>query len=792
MGAAGADAPPAQLYDLPRQSRSDEGIARIIDRVVPNSSFARTAVARNVKDLPDLIDEHGHAVRKLEKILARYLGNLDRLPAARPECRPSKKDRAWDTYPRGQRLDAIDYYTQRIRDLEVEIREVRAGVDKRGTMAYGFASYSDIAEAHSIAHACGRGTRRTQGATVTLAPRPGDIIWRNMALSRATRSRRRWVNNFWIAVLTLLWVGPNAMIAIFLVNLGNLAKVWPAFRASMAANTVFWGMVQGILSPALMSLVYLVLPIVFRRLSVQAGDQTKTGRERHVLAKMYSFFVFNNLVVFSFFSTTWTFVAAIVEQTKKGADAWAAVRDAHIADGVFQAFCNNSPFWVTYLLQRQLGATIDLAQIWPLIQVFLKKLSSPTPRELIELTAPPPFEYASYYNYFLFYATVTLCFAGIQPLVLPATAAYFCIDSYVKKYLMLYRFVTKTESGGLFWRALFNRLVLATVLADLVVLLTCWVRGEATLAQFYAAAPLPFVMVAFKMYCRWAFDTKLRYYSTQRPGRMHEAALPKEGRPRGEKLSSRFGHPALYQPLTTPMVHQRAQNLLPSVYRGRLTDGREAGAAGDLASVSGYSDTYALDAMQKGGRPGKSASSVPGFEYVSEAHMDFAYYKNRADFAEHHGGGELYGRPATPGSVDDAGDGSPSRPASPLSGGRSTTPLSARRNASDTAYGGGARGRHPLYAHDNGSSSGLVRHAAGVPTSRPGHARDASADRGLVSGAASPPGGPGPSVGALGGGPRGYSGLAQSEDADGPEPDPTQYSYFRAGSRPVRPPGEGS
>ncbi|KAF4506198.1 hypothetical protein G6O67_006302 [Ophiocordyceps sinensis] len=796
------------LYDLPKQSRSDEGIARIIDQVVPNSSFARTAVARNVKDLPDLIDEHSHAVRKLERILARYLRNPNKLPAARPLCKPSKKDRALDTYPKGQRLDAIDYYTQRIRDLEIEIKEVRASVDKRGTMPYGFASYSDIAEAHGIAHACG--SKKMQGATVTLAPRPGDIIWRNMPLSSATRSRRTWINNFWIAVLTLLWIGPNAMIAIFLVNLQNLGKVWPAFRTSMSANWVFWAMVQGILSPSLMSLVYLVLPIIFRRLSIQAGDQTKTGRERHVLAKMYSFFIFNNLIVFSFFSTIWAFVAAVVQNANQGKDAWEAIRTAKIADAIFLAFCNNGIFWVTYLLQRQLGAAIDLAQIWPLIQAFfLKKFSSPTPRELIELTAPPPFEYASYYNYFLFYSTVTLCFAGIQPLVLLATALYFCIDSYLKKYLILYRFVTKTESGGLFWRVLFNRFVLATILSNLVVMLTCWVRGEGTRMQFYAATPLPLIMVVFKVYCRRAFDSKIRYYSTQNPGKMQEAVLQKENRLRSEKLASRFGHPALYKPLITPMVHSKAQNLLPSVYRGRLTDGREAGA-GDLVSVSGYSDMYALDAMQ-GGRPGKSANNVPGFEYVSESHMDFEYYKNRAEFAEHHGGGEMYGRPGTPGSADDLSDRSLSRPASPLSGW--PAPFSAgvppRRMVSgmpDTSYAGGrpaavggydqpSRGRHPLYSHDNGSASGLVRHAAGVPVSHPSYARDGSVDRGrsspgLVSGIAPPPARPEPSVGGLGGGPRGYSGLAQNEDADSPD-DPTRYSYFRGGSRPMRPPGEG-
>ena len=751
----------------------------------------------------------------MEKVLAKYLKNPSQLPPARPSCKPSKKDRSYDTYPKGQKLDAIDYHTQRIRDLEIEIKEVRLSVDKRGTMPYGFASYSDIVEAHNIAYACRK--KKPHGARITLAPRPVDIIWRNMPLSSATRSRRRWVNTFWVVVLTILWVAPNAMIAIFLVNLSNLGKVWPAFRDSLAANTSFWGVVQGIASPAIMSLVYLALPTIFRRLSMKAGDQTKTGRERHVVAKMYSFFIFNNLIVFSVFSTIWSFVAGVIKETQNGTEAWQAIQKEDIAQAIFTSFCNNSPFWVTYLLQRQLGAAIDLSQIWPLIQAFfLKKFSSPTPRELIELTAPPPFEYASYYNYFLFYATVTLCFAGIQPLVLLATAMYFTIDSYLKKYLIMYRFVTKTESGGMFWRVLFNRLIFGTILSNLVVLLTCWVRGENRL-QFYAVTPLPFFMIGFKIYCSKVFDDKIRYFSTRNARKDQEAGVPqKESRLRSEKLASRFGHPALYKPLITPMVHQKAQNLLPSVYRGRLTEGREANS-GDLMSVSGYSDMYALESMQ-GGKPGKSANNIPGFEYVSESHMDFEYYKNRTDFTDQHGGGEMYGRPgdmtrpSTPGSFDDFGDRSISRPGSPMTG-RSTpftagvpprrvmTNMSNMSNMHDNSYQGGQplvaggydqapRGHSPLYTQDNGSSSGLVTHAApmGTPYGRDPSAESGRLTPGQVHGVSSPPAMPGPSIGALGGGPRGYSGLA-SEDVE--SQDPAQYSYFRSGSRPVRPPGEG-
>ncbi|KAG6019217.1 hypothetical protein E4U41_003320 [Claviceps citrina] len=858
------------LFDIPRQLCSDEGIARIIDSVVPNSSFARTVVARNVKDLPDLIEEHGKAVRKLEKVLAKYLKDPQNLPAVRPTCKASKADRSFETYPSGQKLDAIDYHTQRIRDLELEIKEVRKSVDRRSTMPYGFASYADIPEAHSIAYACRK--VKPHGATIRLAPRPTDVIWRNMPLSSGTRRRRRWINNFWITVLTILWVAPNAMMAIFLVNLSNLGRVWKGFQTQLERNTNFWGVVQGIASPALTSLVYLVLPMIFRRLSIKAGDQTKTRRERHVLSKLYAFFVFNNLVVFSFFSVLWSFIAAVVKSTSSPGsngetmDAWSAIVQAHLGTNILVSFCNNSPFWVTYLLQRQLGAAIDLAQIWPLIVAFFqKRFSSPTPRELIELTAPPPFEYANYYTYFLFYATVSLCFGTIQPLVLLATAMYFCIDCYLKKYLMLYRFVTKTESGGLFWRVLFNRMVFAAILANGVVLLTAWAQGDGTHMQFYSACPLPVLMLLFKLYCRVNYDDKMIYHNISYTAKHAETAVTGgvggggDLHGRNDKLASRFGHPALYKPLITPMVHQKAQNMLPSVYRGRLTDGRDDNDGGDLVTVSGYSDTYALDPMMKGGGGGKvgrlaATGGVPGFEYVSDAQMDFEYYKNRAEFAEEHGGGEMYGRATdmyrcgTPGSLDDWSSSKrsiSSRPASPLTSGRaspgpaaaaaaqqSRRMVMASMAAPDTSYSGyrpspmeqaPARMRSPLYALDNGSSSGLVQNAAGVPmaaaaaggvgvgvgvgagtsaASLPGYSsRDGSID--VVSGGRrtptrlhSPvPSRPGPSVGALGGGRQGYSGLAQAEetDLDLYGGDPARYNYFREGSghRAGRAPGEG-
>ncbi|KAI1275189.1 hypothetical protein F5Y07DRAFT_183369 [Xylaria sp. FL0933] len=791
------------LNDIPKNMASDEGVARIIDSAVPQSSFSRTVIARNVKLIPSLIEQHDHTVRKLEKVLAKYLKDPQNLPPARPTCYPSKKDPSYGTYPKGQKIDAIDYLTQRIRELELEIKEVRSTLDRRNTYSYGFASYDDISEAHAIAYTLRK--KKPMGATVVLAPKPNDIIWDNMNLSPSTRSWRRLVNNLWIILLTFLWIAPNAFIAIFVSNLNNLGLVWDGFQKQLASNTTFWAIVQGVASPALTSLIYLVLPIIFRRLSIRAGDRTKTSRDRHVVAKLYAFFIFNNLVVFSLFNTVWGFVITVVDKATHGLDVGTAILKSEFFPTLFVSLCNISEFWVTWLLQRNLGAAIDLAQLWPLVySFFMRKFSSPTPREMIELTAPPTFDYASYYNFFLFYSTVALCFGGLQPLVLPAAALYFSIDVWLKKYLLLYIFVTKNESGGMFWRVIFNRMVFGTILANLVIFLAVFERGDGQHIQAFTTVPLPFIMVIFKIVCARTFDAQIHFYSTQTMTKHANNGALKDPLRSSTNLAARFGHPALYRNLITPMVHARAQNILASIYKGRLSDGRAADS-GDTMSTSGYSDAYAMKPMNSS-RPGKSAG-VPGFEIVPESRLDFEYYKNRSEFASDHGGGNIFGRsndiirPDTPGSVWDGSEPNSrsASPAPPVPRIPSPGPSRILSPASDVGmtYPTGysrpmgspysppvdvSQARSPLYSQGNDSSSNLVSNAAPMPVvSTPGF-RERSVER-----LGRTPGG----AGMLGGGPQGYGGLPQDEEVSTPDHDPMQYNYFREARRPRRDPSGG-
>jgi calcium permeable stress-gated cation channel len=655
------------VTEVPKTMTTDEGLIRIVDEVKNSTALPKAAIGRNVKGLPDLIEEHEELVRQLESVLAKYLKNPDKLPPTRPLCKPSKKD---PEYVKGQtqKVDAIDYLTRRIQYIEKEVKAVRASVNSRDAMPYGFASYESVEEAHSVAYIARN--KHPRGASIKLAPRPSDIIWKNLSLSPKTRKTRRIISNLWVVLLTLIWIAPNALIAVFLSNLNNLGLVWRAFNTQLHNHQKFWAVVQGVAAPTLTSLVYIFLPKIFRRLAMHAGDTTKTSRDRHVLGRLFAFFVFNNLIVFSVFGAVWQFAAAIIAAKQQNQDVLEAIKNGNVWNKIMIALCNVAPFWASYLTFRCVSAALDLSQLANFaIGFFKRKFMSPTPRELIEFSAPPPFDYASYYNYFLFYSTVAIVFSTIQPVVLPVTALYFVLDAWLKKYLVMYVFTTKTESGGLYWRVLFNRMLFAIFLCDVVVALMVYAKHEGTgnswIAMLGSLVPLPFLILGFKKFCSGAYDNQCKFYS--KGVISSEVIIDDDSKSTRSHntVSVRFGHPALFKPLMTPMVHAKAQHMLADIYRGRLDDLDDDNDYDALADT--YSDSYNMRHIRnKSSRANlmamsnmsKSKKSSP-FEFVNESDLDFENFKNRDDFRT--GDGDLYGRPP---SV------SPSRTGTPVQHGR--------------------------------------------------------------------------------------------------------------------------
>ncbi|KAK9368884.1 hypothetical protein V1509DRAFT_621778 [Lipomyces kononenkoae] len=551
------------VTEIAKKHRSNTGLATILVSAKESRKVDQVSIGRNVAGLGRLVAKREKFVLMLEKVLSKYLKHPDNIPMSRPMCHPDKSDRN----PSGGKVDAIDYLIRRIQDLEAKIVMARKNIDSRKEMPYGFASYPTVADAQIVARA--NASNSVLGsARIRACPSREDILWDNIELSRPERLQKQHIGNLLFFILCVSWIAPNAFIGTFLSQISRIGILWNAFGAYMNRHPSLFQFIQGFISPAVTSAIFLILPIIMRRMSAWQGAMTKTHRERNTLHKLYIFFVFNNLFIFTIFGVAWSAVTQLIQLSKSGTSL--SAKEIFITLDLGKQLSNSiigvSSFWVMYIIRVNFGAVLDLMQVYSLLfRSFARRFLAPTPRQMIRWTAPPAFEYAAYYNWLLFYVTIALAFTTIQPLVLLVTAFYFTVDSFLKRYSFLYVFVTKVESGGLFWPYLFNRVLFACLLGNLVMFLVTWTQGGWQIAV--GMAPLLPAIVAFKIFCSQSFDKALQYDMMDVQNDELQT-WQSNNKPSDSDLRVEFGNPALYRRLIVPMVKQTGEPFLSDIYRG--------------------------------------------------------------------------------------------------------------------------------------------------------------------------------------------------------------------------------
>jgi len=117
--------------------------------------------------------------------------------------------------------------------------------------------------------------------------------------------------------------------------------------------------------------------------------------------------------------------------------------------------------------------------------------------------------------------------------------------------------------------------------------------------------PLLPILLGFKLYC-WKFlDPTFDYYIPTKQDDPESPPVAVHRDTNRDKLRTRFGHPAWTQQLITPMVHAKANHLLPTVYHGRMHNDNPA-----------YSNEY-----------GQSAGGIGKVELVAEQDLDYENFR---------------------------------------------------------------------------------------------------------------------------------------------------------------------
>ncbi|KAJ3936997.1 MAG: hypothetical protein NXY57DRAFT_35556 [Lentinula lateritia] len=551
-----------QVTQVPKKYQSDEGIRAIFETYKVPYPTTSVHIGRKVGRLPELIDYHNTTVRELETYLVKYLKN-GTIGKKRPTIRIGGSCGCG-----GQRKDAIDFYTEKLKRTEAAIEEYRNQIDTRKAENFGFASMAAVPYAHIVARQLR--TKHPKGTDIALAPNPKDIVWENMNKSPAEIRAKRMIGFLWLALVCFFNTVPLFIISI-LANLNSIKSFVPFLRSWASASPATFALVSGVLPPTVSGIFGFFLPVIMRWLSQFMGSLTHSKLDRQVIAHYFAFLVISQLVIFTLIGVIFNAAEEIVSEI--GEDSFKdIINNLNTLPSVINAtYINQSSYWLTFFPLRGFLIVFDLAQILNLVWISIKtRLFGRTPRDIREWTQPPEFQYAIHYSNTLFMASVGLVFAPLAPLVALAACIVFWMSSWVNKYQLMFVYTTKVETGGRLWNLVINRLMFLVVFMQALLVLT--IGLQLGFRTFYWVSTIPpiFIVAIFKIYLNRTFNDQFQYYTPTdeelRAAKVHSERADHKG----NRLERRFGHPALHTELFTPMLHAKMMPLLSQVYRGRI------------------------------------------------------------------------------------------------------------------------------------------------------------------------------------------------------------------------------
>ncbi|KAF9143831.1 hypothetical protein BG015_000296 [Linnemannia schmuckeri] len=549
------------LAGLPDSLQDDGKLTTFMSSLGTKDQPVQAVVGRKVNKLPELMAEHKKMVTSLEKIMAKYFADPNKLPEKRPTVRLG--------HFCGTKVDAIDYYSQQIEELSDKIDRTRTEISKSQPTNYGFVSYPTIQAAHKVAKefanpvALRTRSKMLDPPELFLSPVPKDIIWFNVSNPKHLRKSRKVIVNVLFFIGSLLFFIPMGFLTT-VAKLDRFIGLFPATKPYFDRNPFVAGIVQSLLPILALDILMLLVRKLIVYLAWFQGNITKSSTDRSTLAKFFLFFTLNNLIVFALSGTIMGFFTQIklfLETLQFNSGTWEAIKAfIHKQDNIVEllstSVVSTSLFWVNYMSLRNFGVLLDLSQLISLAIYWLK--STVTPRESQAMAKPDVFDFPLFFSVHLFALTVTLLYSVISPLILFFAAVYFSLSSLAYKYQLMYVFRTKVETGGRLFRVVYNRLLAALLLFQIVMIGV--LNLKTAHRQSLAIIPLPILTILFKIFLSRHYDPKIDFYDygTSRTD------LRRSNSKSGKTLSSTFENPALTSKMISALVPDGAKKMLSS------------------------------------------------------------------------------------------------------------------------------------------------------------------------------------------------------------------------------------
>lgn len=569
-----------KLSGMPVELRSEDKLKELVEKL-EIGNVESVSLCRNWKELDDLIAARAGILSKLEETWSVYLGQkaatcIDaRHRDIGTDPVPSNNDQAvvdeevgeatrmlngsgahhWVDRPRPQtriwygllgmqykKTDAIDYYEEKLRRVDEQIRTARK--KEYPPVDQAFVTMDSIA-------ACQMATQalidpRPGQLLTKQAPAPSDVVWRNTYATRNGRRVKSWTITVFITMLSIVWLIPVAAFA-GLLSLCTIGKVFPDLADFLNDHLIIKALVQTGLPTAVVSLLNVAVPFFYDYLSNNQGMISQGDVELSIVSKNFFFTFFNIFLVFTVFGAAtqiWTVLKYSFRDT------------TYIARQLAQQIQNLNVFYLNFIMLQGVGLfPFRLLEFGAVFFYPINRLGAKTPRDFSNLVIPPVFSYGFYLPTALLIFILCLVYSVLPRgyVVLALGVVYFVLGYFTYKYQLLYAMEQPQHATGGAWRIICYRIVLGLVVFQV----TMAGYLSLQLAFFASLLLLPLLMgtIWYSYHWKRKFEPLTNYIalrSIRRPGH------PEDSNEGSIVLDEAFGGPGRQPPFEAALRRRRS------------------------------------------------------------------------------------------------------------------------------------------------------------------------------------------------------------------------------------------
>jgi len=443
---------------------------------------------RNIKDLPDLVDERAKACNRLEaaetKVIKTAYKKVNKKKV--PESGLTDVEASQDPIDKyliqkerpthklgkvpcaGEKVDTITWCREEIERLNKLIGEKRSAVStdykEYPPMNAAFILFKTQIAAHLAVNAQAhhlpyRMNDRYMGA------HPNDIVWENLNMNPYDKKIRTVIGWAITLGLVIFWIIPVGFVGI-ISNISGLARnvPWLSWLGDPSIKVPI-GIFQGILPTVLLAVLNMLLPIILRLLARLSGIPTKTGIELSLMTRFFLFQIIQNFLFLTIVSGSASQITGFVQSLAQNPTAFPGM--------IAEALPKGSTFFLSFIaLQGLTGAASGFLRVAALAVFYIKLyLLGSTPRKVWHINH----DMGAVSWGTLFPTTTLITVIAIGYMIIAPIVVGFAVVTFVLYYLLYkYQFIyvldqrPETETAGLFFPRAINHVFAGLYLEEVM------------------------------------------------------------------------------------------------------------------------------------------------------------------------------------------------------------------------------------------------------------------------------------------------------------------------------------